>query len=743
MAEQKQEHGREQKPRHIKKNIMTRVRWLYVIFALLGIMVVGMTLLTQYGPNGKPLRNRTESICYRTEPVEASRGNIYSHDGMILATDSHSYTVSLDFTRLDSATFHSNYRALADSLNRMMPKYSRASLEKRLTEIWNVSRSNQRGRRNQTLFRDRINQIELDRMSTFPIFNLGRLGGGFKADKDPNRFKPYDNLASRTIGRPMKVTLGPNGKRDTIRALGLEAAFDGVLAGEDGRNRYVHLHDDVWVPIKDKDNREVRNGYSIITTLDVDLQDIAETELKKQMLKHNALAGTAIIMDVETGEVRAVSNLTRHGRDAYDDENHAIGMLTEPGSTFKLVPLMALLEEAGYDINMKVDCTDTGKYWFQPKNRTKKYLVEDSHVVGKTDLRGVMEESSNIGFVKLIDGEYRDEPERFVDFVRNLGFDERVSMQLVGGRRPTIKDPLRPRETAWDVLSLMKMSYGYAIELTPAHTLMIYNAVANGGRMVAPRLVRAVVADDDPGNVVEEFPVQVLNEKICSDKTLAIVRSTLEGVVERGTGSALKNPHYTVAGKTGTAQMAFANGGYVDERGGRQYLASFVGYFPAEKPKYSCIVAIKTYTAPGNRNVYYGAQLALPAFKAIADRTNTIITGRETPLQPAETHPAPALKNGNAAEVQAAARELHVAGTITPQDGMNDTVPGRMPSVVGMGLKDAIYTLERQGLDVEFTGMGRVTAQSVEAGREINAGDKVKITLKPTEEAARPAGGRR
>jgi len=731
--------------KQIKKSIMTRVRWLYAAFALVGVAIFAMILLTQYGPNGKVLRNSTDYICYKTLPVKASRGNIYSHDGMILATDSPSYSIYLDFTRVDTLTFNGNYRALADSLHSLLPRYSKAYFENRLLEIWQVAHSNKSGRMNQQLFRDKVNQLELDRMNNFPIFRLGRLGGGFKYEKDPDRFKPYDNLASRTIGRPMKVT-GPEGRQDTVRALGLEAAFDDRLRGYDGRNRYVHLFRDVWVPVQDKENVEVKNGKSIITTLDVDLQDIAETELKNQMLKHSALAGTAIIMEVETGEIRAVSNLTRHGSDVYDDENHAVSMMTEPGSTFKLVSLMALLDEAGYDINMKVDCTESGRYKYQPKNRTRTYDVVDSHPVGKTTLRGVMEESSNIGFVKVIDGEYRDNPERFVNYVKNLGFDERINMQLVGGRKPIIKDPARPRETGWDVLSLMKMAYGYAIEVAPIHTLMLYNAVANEGTMVAPRLVTAVL---DEGEVVEEFPVQVLNDSICSPQTLAIVKSTLEGVVLRGTGAALKNPNYSVAGKTGTAQLVFPGGGYQDSKGGRSYLATFVGYFPVEKPKYSCIVAIRTYNGPGNRNAYYGAQLALPAFKAIADKVNTVLTDRKMPFERDENPGAAPLKTGNPEELKVVAEKLNVPDTASGGYWPSDTVALNhdedaliMPSVTGMGLKDAIYLLERIGLAVEFHGTGKVSKQSVEAGKEVSRGQKVNLTLVPAEKPTRPADTR-
>lgn len=713
----------------IKKSIMSRVRVLYVIFALLAVMVFAMILVIQYGPNGTPLRNRSDLKCYKTIEVPASRGNIYSHDGRILVTDSPSYNISLDFTVLDMSNeeFGRLSAALADSLSKTIPAYSRDYFLRRLRDIRTRAMRGGPGSQNQRLIRDKVNQLQLDRIKTFPIFNKGRLGGGLIYTQDAERYKPFGTLAARTLGKPGEF--------------GLEASFDSLLCGSDGHNLCVRLVRDVWVPVVSKENVEAVNGCDLVTTIDINMQDIVESELRKQILDKNATCGTAVIMDVKTGEIRAISNLTRYGSLVRDDVNHAITMRCEPGSTFKLVSLMALLDEAGYSLDFPVDCTETGKYYYEVGKR--KYLVQDSHIAGKTDLLGIMEQSSNIGFVKAIDGEYHDSPERFVDFVNSLGIDRQLDMQLRGGLKPIIKDPRRKKETAWDAISLMKMSYGYAVEVTPIHTLMLYNAVANDGHMVAPRLVTEVRHN---GRIVERYGVETVNRKICSDKTLKLVRRALEGVVEEGTGSMMKNPVYKIAGKTGTAQIAMKNRGYADSKGGRDYLATFVGYFPADNPRYSCIVAIKTYHGPGARNSYYGASLAAPAFKAIANRVYALDAEWHAPLSESETTSVAGIKGGNLQEIRTVADRLSIEadvsrrergwGTTRKDSACVNVLPLQpaeqsMPSVSGMALKDALYLLESRGLRVSFSGKGKVVSQSVQPGAKINRGDAVSLILKP------------
>ena len=714
----------------IKKNILDRVYVLYVIFAAIAILIFGMIIVTQYGPNGTPLRNRSDLKCFKTMEVTASRGTIYSHDELILATDSPSYNISIDFTVLDLSNeqFEQQSAALADSLSRTIPGYTKEYFVRRLKEIYTRAKAGGPGSQSQRLIRDKVNQLQLDRIKTFPIFNKGRLGGGLIYTKDSERYKPFGTLAARTIGKPGEF--------------GLESSFNDVLSGHNGQNRCVRLYSDIWVPVVSGENVEARNGQDLITTIDVSIQDIVETELRRQILENSATCGTAVVMEVNTGEIRAISNLTRYGSMVRDDVNHALTMRCEPGSTFKLVSLMALIEEAGYSLDYPVDCSETGNYTYTVGNR--KYLVQDSHKVGQTDLLGALEQSSNIGFVKLIDAEYHEKPERFVDFIHSLGIDRSIDMQLTGGLKPVIKDPRRKKETAWDALSLMKMSYGYAVEVTPMHTLMLYNAVANGGRMVAPRLVNEIRED---GKTVQEFKTEVVNNKICSEKTLKLVRRALEGVVEEGTGSMMRNPNFKIAGKTGTAQVAMKNSGYVDSNGGRDYLATFVGYFPADNPKYTCIVAIKTYYGPGSRHAYYGASLAAPAFKAIANRIYALDINAKPTAYDEDVAPNAAVKGGNVQQIRTATSQLDIHTSLHRRDRGWGTAhtdstfvnvemlqnSDEMPSVVGMSLKDALYVLESKGLKVSFAGKGKVTSQSIKAGTPITTGSSVYLTLRPAD----------
>lgn len=725
--------------RRIKRNIMARVRWLYAIFALFGIAIIVMIIATQYGVNGTPLRNRSDLKCFRTLVLHASRGNIYSHDHQILTTDSPAFLIRLDFSVADLTDeyFNANVGALADSLACLLPRYSRDHYYNRLRQIRGKALEGGPGSRSQQLMKETVNQLELDRMRTFPIFNQGQLGGGFIYVQNPERYKPFGTLASRTLGKPGET--------------GIEYAFDSILTGTPGQNRVVRLVRDVWVPVVDDDNREAENGKDVVTTLDVMIQDIVERELAKQLIDNEATAGTAVVMEVATGEIRAISNLTRHGEKVYDDFNHAMQMRNEPGSTFKLVSLMALLDDAGLDINTTVDCTTSARYEFKP-TRGPSHTIRDDHAVGVTNIKGIMEQSSNIGFVKMIDRVYRDNPKRFVDYICNLGFNVPLNMQLVGGLAPIIKDPSVKRANDrryWDALSLAKMAYGYAIELTPLHTLTLYNAIANDGVMVAPRLVTEI---KDENGSVEKFGVEVLNPQICSPKTLKLVQSSLEGVVENGTGRKLKNEYYSIAGKTGTAQVAMGPGGYKDSSGGRKYMGTFVGYFPADKPRYTVIVSVVTYIPAGSSRTYYGATLALPGFKRIADRIYALDAKQQEHVDRVSNPSKPIVKSGSAEEIYRVSRVLNFPtalsrrsrgwGDVVVNDGGIDIVAGNsvdslMPSVVGMGLKDALYLLESRGMSVAFSGAGVVSAQSPEAGEVIYPDQSVRLELSRSDNVAR------
>ena len=715
-------------PQHIKKSILNRVGWLYVLFAVLGLAITVQIIVTQYGPNGEPLNNLSESMCYKVRPIDANRGNILSHDGRILTTDAPYYEIRLDWAipgkkgegyLLTDSIFYANLPALADSMSALFGEPS-AHYNTQLREILARARGNEGGRRNIKLV-DKVNQIELDRLRTFPLLNED--AGGFMFKKDTLRYKPFGSLAGYTLGAP--------------HSHGLEYYYNDALTGEDGQNLTVRLVGSTWLPVLDTLNREARNGYDVVTTIDIDLQDVAESALRKQLADNQAMWGTAVVMEVATGEIRAMANLTHNSDGSITDNyNYAILSRNEPGSTFKLVSLMALLEQGGFKTTDMVDCGNGYAVVYKSE-------INDSHAVGKVTVKEMMEQSSNIGFARSIEKVYRENQTRFTDFIDSLGLNQRASIQQFEGYMPIIKDPRLGHRNDWNDLTLTKMSYGYALELTPMHTLMLYNAVASGGKMLAPIIVKELRNGDE---VVEQYLPEVINPQICSPQVLADVKECLEGVVENGTASLLKNDNYRVAGKTGTAQMVQPHGGYTARDGGRDYLGTLVGYFPAEAPKYTCIVAIKTHHAPGSRNTYYGGALAGPVFKAITDRIYALDNEWRERVTPTSGRGAEVeARVGGESQLALSEQLLDVrsaAYSAVPVESKQviDTAElytkdwRVMPSVMGMGLRDAIYTLERAGLSVEISGVGEVVEQTPLPEELYLSGDKATIRLAPRPE---------
>ncbi len=700
-----------------------RVKVLYILFFLVALTILGQIIVTQYGPNGELLRNLSNSKCYKIKPVYASRGNILANDGRILATEAPFYNVRLDFSvpSLNDTIFYSNVNALSDSLANLLGNSSAFYCSK-LTDIYKRAQAGGRGSKDQLLV-NKINQLQLDRLKTFPLFANGK--SGLMTPKDTVRYLPFGTLASYTIGK--------------ARTHGLEHTYNDILQGTNGQNKCVRLVGDVWVPIVDSVNRDAVDGCDILTTLDIDLQDVAENSLRQQLEANQALTGTAVVMEVQTGEIRAMTNLTHYPNGTItDDYNYATNMRNEPGSTFKLVSLLAILEQAGLSTDYVIRCSPNGR---EVINQT---LVTDTHntLSGKMTVKEMMAASSNIGFAKLIDQLYRDRPEVYVNFVKGLGINRPANIQRQkDGASPVIKDPARKRETDWNRMSLTKMAYGYAIELTPMHTLMLYNAVANDGKLLAPILVKEIRKD---GQTIEKFSAEVVNPKICSDKVLHSVRECLQEVVENGTAGLLKNEHYTVAGKTGTAQVAQGARGYRTADGGMDYLATLVGYFPAEAPKYSCIVVIKTHHRPGERNSYYGARLAGPVFKDIINYIYALDTEWRSDVTDTLSHNRNMeIKGGSMEQIRRAAAALDIPTSLTQRDTGWATADNKagltitpvvsedyiMPDITGMGLKDALFMLEEMGFRVSFSGEGAVVYQSIEAGAPYDKGDEINIVL--------------
>lgn len=703
-------------PHQIKRSIQSRAKWLYFIFTFMAILILVWLLFTMLGPNAAPLRNLSNDRCYSYRTVEGSRGNIYDRNGEVLSTDSRSYSLYLDLAAepLTDSLFAHHLPALSDSLGRLFGRpashYRQLLTETRRKAIDPLDTT--KGKRYKLLARH-LNQKQYDRLRTFPLMERKY---GLVSTTERTRYKMYGSLAAYTISQ------------------GIEKAYDSILRSTDGRNKYVRLdsRNRNSVPIVDKDNTPATHGCDIITTIDINLQDVVEGALRDQLARNNDRSGTAVVVECATGEIRAMANLTRRADgEMGDDFNYAIRWHGAPGSTFKGVSLMTLIDEAGVSTGKWIDCGKTKRAVI---NRMP---VNDTHIVGKdecgkTTLKGVFEESSNIGFAKIVDETYREEPERWVDYINGIGLNEVSNIQRIKGLGFRMKHPSSYKQRGgWSHTTLTQTAYGYEINMTPMHTLMFYNAVANGGKLVAPMLVKQIVKE---GEVIEEFQPQVVNPQICSPTSLAELRKCMEAVVqaERGTGKALKTLPFEVAGKTGTAQIYQAAGNqgrtaYETKSGGREYLATFVGYFPADNPKYTCIVSIKTERAKGEVKYYTGAGVSLPVFREIAEY---IYTHEQGWMPQAERVASKSTdkrsRQGVAPEGRRRSRRSAGASSATQQPQPAD----KMPDVKGMGLRDAIYTLEQCGLEVTIKGAGTVTNQSIAPGTDIAHGDQVVIELR-------------
>ena len=567
---------------NIKRSILLRVRVAFLFIVLFAIAVVIKTGHIQF-VEGEKWAAMGERISFDYKRVKATRGNIYSDNGSLLATSLPFYKVAFDATQPNDEVFDKKVDSLAYHLSRFFRDKSKTDYKHMLKDARATNKQYV------ILSRKRINYQEKKMMMEWPIFREGRLRGGAIFEKIDVRYHPFANLSRRTVGY-----INENDK-----GAGLEYSFNEQLGGQDGYAYYQKIAGGHWKPVFDATNVKAIDGLDLQTTLDINLQDVSETALHKAMVQHNADDGLVVVMDVKTGEVKAISNLSSNGHGGFSEKfNFATGQVFEPGSTFKLVTMIALLEDSPVELT---DSVDTGNGSFNFYNKTVRDHEEGG--LGMVTVQEAFEHSSNVAMAKLVDKHFGLRPQKFVDYLDKLKQSEPLGIQILGEQPPKIK---RPGEKGWSGISLPWMSHGYGFETTPLHTLALYNAVANDGVMIKPVFVKSIKkADEDE----EIFATEVLNKSICSGKTLNRLKLLLEGVVENGTAKNIKGTHYRIAGKTGTAQI-LEKGHYT-----KKYITSFVGYFPAHEPKYSAIVLIKN-----PRGWYqYGSSVAAPVFKEIAD----------------------------------------------------------------------------------------------------------------------------
>lgn len=686
---------------------------VYLVYAFLLVFAVAIVLrmLGVIFVEGDALLAQSDQQSLRYEETEAIRGNIYSADSSLLAVSVPLFTIRMDLHPdvVCKDTFNRYLRPLCDSLHALYPSKTSTQYRQMLLE------ARRKGSR-ALLIRRNATYAELARMREFPIFEKGQFRGGFIVEERESRSRPNGYLAARTIGY-----YNPEVKT----GVGLERTYHSELQGVNGM-RLVQKSGDIWMPVYSEDEVEPENGHDLITTLDIRIQDVAEAALQKCMEENEAQHGCVVLMEVQTGKVVAIANLRKQEDGRYTESmNYAVGESVEPGSTFKLASTIAILEESNLDTSVKV-----------PTGRLKYYnrWMNDSHRQGWGELSFLeaFEKSSNVGISYLANEVFHSKQGRFVEYLRKMHLDRPLGLEIIGEGEPYVKDP---SDKTWSGISLPWMSIGYEVKVTPMQILSLYNAVANDGKMVKPMFVQEIRRG---GETVRGFKTTVLVDKICSDATLAKVKGMLEGVVERGTAKNLSNPLYRVAAKTGTAQMNYGD----RNRERMTYRASIVGYFPADKPRYSCIVMI---TNP-QKNRVYGGSVAGPVFREIADKVfATLMKGGQEPPVMNPDLADPGVANGYAADIE---RVYEIIGMEAPVLEPSTFVKlrkagqGRMdefsevalmkevlPDLRGMGLRDAAYLLERYGLSVKVQGRGRVKRQEPMPGTPCRKGQDVWLYL--------------
>ncbi len=698
----------------IKRDIIWRVGVLYFVVLLFTFTIIGRVLYLQVF-EGETWRSKSNKGTLKDITIEPNRGDIYASDGRLLATSVPYYEIRMDLSTkvIDKEIFNNKVDSLAICLSKLFQDKSAERYKKELI------REREKGNRYYLLQRE-VTYIELKKLRNFPIFRLGRFKGGLIVMQDNKRIMPHHNLAARTIGYSQDVSVG------------IEGSFDHYLKGVVGLKLMQKLSGGVWMPIDDRNAVEPKDGKDILTTIDVNLQDVAEQALLRQLLKVHAHHGCAVLMEVKTGEIKAISNLQRSEDGSYSETyNYAVGESTEPGSTFKLASLIAAFEDKYIDL---YDTFNTGK------GSIKFYdvVLNDSKKggYGNISVKQIFEYSSNVGISKIITTCYKKREKQFIERLYSMNLNESLDVDIRGEGQPYIKYPTDP---SWSGISLPWMSIGYEVQLTPLHILTFYNAVANNGKMVKPKFVKAVM---DHGKIIRSFKTEVINPSICSKQTIVKAKLMLEGAVEEGTAKNLKNPDFKIAGKTGTAQIANKKYGYNHDIG-VSYQASFVGYFPADNPKYSCIVVVNS----PSRDVYYGNLVAGPVFKEIADKVYATSIDIQTAQKKVEENndiQIPYTKNSFKTDLEHVLTELgipykdeEVASDWVITQRKESTIElqnrfvkkGVVPNILGMGAKDAIYILENAGLKVVLSGRGIVQKQSIEPGSKINKGERIHIEL--------------
>ena len=714
------------------KNIMPRFFVVIVLMGLGGLYILGNAAYLMFAES-EYWTQVSRKLVRENVPIPAKRGNILSADGQIMASSLPEYKIYMDYIAYDKdpevkqelqawrdSMLEVKMDSICSGLHKIFPDKSAGYFKKRL------QRGRKLKRRNWQIYDRRISYIQYKECKKLPLFRESPFKGGFYAEEFNQRKKPYGSLATRTLGALYA-------SKDSAR-YGLELSYDSILRGTPGTSHRAKVRNK-WLNLVDAPPVD---GYDIETTIDVSMQDAAEKAILKQLKNLDGDVGVVVLMEVATGDVKAIVNMTKCADGEYREvKNNAVSDLMEPGSTFKTASIMVALEDGKIT---KDDFVDTGNGQWEMHGRVMRDHNWRRGGYGRISVPEVLMYSSNVGVSRLIDDNYKEHPEKFVDGLYREGVGIPLNLPLVGSGEPRVRRP-KPDGSNWSKTALPWMSIGYETQIPPIATLTFYNAIANGGKMVKPRFVRAVRRN---GEVVREFPVEVLKEQICSSKTLKDIQEILELVVSKGLGKKAGCRDFKVSGKTGTAQVAQGAKGY---HGGRmKYLISFCGYYPSDHPKYSCIVAIQKSGLPASGGGHCG-----PVFSEIAQRVMAKGVYRDvSEASDSMSVFVPDVLDGNMDATEQVLEELGIPfrqDWDTEEDGKivwgkaensgnsvalisNNTPMEIVPDVKGMGAKDAVFLLESRGLRVRIEGVGRVVSQSLPPHSKYKKGQTIHIKLR-------------
>lgn len=697
-------------------NSTGRYRFLFIIICLAACYILGTALQTMLSPQKDYWVSVGKRFTKENLPIPANRGNLLASDGQLLAGSIPEFRLYMDYVVIDAdstarvkaqhwrdSAFKHDIDSIATGLAKIFPDKNKAWFKKRLEDGKKLRRHAWR------IYPKNATYIQLQECKKLPLLRETSLKGGFYTEEIIQRKKPFGSLASRTIGDLWRDSNGAK--------CGLELSFDSILRGKPGighstkvRNRRIRFID-----------REPQNGHDLVTTIDVNIQDVAEKAMRKMLTSLDGTEiGIAMVMEVATGDIKAIVNLSRSNDGKfYEMKNNAVSDLMEPGSTFKTASIMVGLEDGKIKKNETVDCTG-GTYPMHGRTMRDHNWRKGGY--GTLTVSEILEQSSNIGVSRLIDRAYHNSPQKYVDGLKELGVGVPLDLPFVGKGEPIIPQP-NSKKRYWSKTDLAWMSIGYVTQLTPIHTLTFYNGIANNGRMVKPRFVKA---EKDNGIVVREFPTEVIREKMCSQHTLDDIHDILEKVVSKGLGKRAGNGGklFKVSGKTGTAQMAQAGGkGY--HSGTPRYMVSFCGYYPSEAPKYSTIVCIVKKGLPASGGLHCG-----PVFSEISQYVMSKGVLRDpkdaadsTSIFTADIAP------GNEEGARLLVEHLNLNEKNALPEVSDSVKANEVPNVVGMGAKSAIHALRAKKLNVKVKGTGKVVSQSMAAGSTFKAGQTISLKL--------------